>query len=72
MYKDKMHLTEVQIKTQECDADSTASCTCAAAIQAGGDVFVINVCHKLKQASFIHCRGDVLNVREINSNTYEV
>ncbi|XP_060581456.1 uncharacterized protein LOC132738051 [Ruditapes philippinarum] len=73
MYRDKIHLTEVQIKTQKCDADHTASCTCAVAIQAGGDVFAfdIHVCNKVKRASFIHCRGNVLNVREIASDTYE-
>ncbi|XP_060590586.1 uncharacterized protein LOC132745655 [Ruditapes philippinarum] len=74
LYKDKIHFAEVQIKTQKCDADPghNSSCTCAAAIQAGGDVFVIDICHAVKRASFVHCRGNVLNVREINSNTYQI
>jgi hypothetical protein len=42
------------------------------AIQAGGDVFLIDICSKIKRAAFTHCRGNVLNVREVNEKWYEV
>jgi hypothetical protein len=77
LYHNKESLAEVQIKTQLCDADSrnnsyTSMCTCAAAILAGGDVFLIDICSKIKRAEFTHCRGDVLNVRNVNGSQYEV
>jgi hypothetical protein len=77
LYNNTESLAEVQIKTQLCDADSsrhsyTSSCTCAAAIQAGGDVFLIDICSEIKRAEFTNCRGNVLNVREIYERRYEV
>ncbi|XP_060602133.1 uncharacterized protein LOC132755297 isoform X2 [Ruditapes philippinarum] len=77
LYHNKESLAEVQIKTQLCDADSrnnslTSVCTCAAAIQAGGDVFLIDICSDIKRAEFSRCRGNVLNVRKATDSYYEV
>ncbi|XP_060602131.1 uncharacterized protein LOC132755296 isoform X2 [Ruditapes philippinarum] len=77
LYKNTESLAEVQIKTQFCGADSslhsyTSSCTCAAAIQSDGDVFLIDICTEIKRAEFTHRRGNVLNVREVKDTQYEV
>ncbi|XP_053388311.1 von Willebrand factor D and EGF domain-containing protein-like, partial [Mercenaria mercenaria] len=74
LYNNTKYSTDVQIKTQPCDADGTsASCTCAVAIQAGGDVFLMDICDKIKRASFIHCRSNKLNAIEKTTNTdYEI
>lgn len=72
LYKNTKYAAEVQIKTKSCNADYTSVCTCAAAIEAGGDVFLFDICSSIKRATFSHCRGNILNVREVHENNYDV
>ncbi|KAK3589907.1 hypothetical protein CHS0354_034920 [Potamilus streckersoni] len=73
MYKNKKYKQEVQIKTTGCWSPS-ATCVCAVSVNAGGDLFVMNLCDKRKFIDFVSCYENIIDVRRPREspNVYEI
>ncbi|KAH3730675.1 von Willebrand factor D and EGF domain-containing protein-like [Dreissena polymorpha] len=67
---------KIQIETKSCSNNgNTPTCVCGVAVQAGGDVFVLNACDNgLLDVRFVQCGDRILQnkVNEISPNKYRV
>ena len=64
---------KVQQIIKQCSVPSTAQCTCAVAISAGQDVFMINRCGNTPFFGFTQCGdGGILDVVQVSQLHYKV
>ncbi|KAL3847607.1 hypothetical protein ACJMK2_018510 [Sinanodonta woodiana] len=71
LYRHRSNKQEVQMRTTPCWS-GRATCACAVAVRAGGDLFMINICSKPRLITFVSCAESILQVTQINPNLYKV
>ncbi|KAL3846768.1 hypothetical protein ACJMK2_017727 [Sinanodonta woodiana] len=70
MYRHNSSKQEVQIKTKQCN--SVATCACAVAVRAGGDIFLIDLCGSPGLIKYVSCKESILDVRQITPYFYQI
>ncbi|KAL3846696.1 hypothetical protein ACJMK2_017664 [Sinanodonta woodiana] len=70
MYRHNSSKQEVQIKTKQCN--SVATCACAVAVRAGGDIFLIDLCGSPGLIKYVSCKENILDVRQITPYSYQI
>ncbi|KAK3609733.1 hypothetical protein CHS0354_011424 [Potamilus streckersoni] len=71
MYRHQSNKQEVQMRTTRCWGGG-ATCACAVAVRAGGDLFMINICSTPRLISFVSCAESILQVTRMSPNLYKV
>ncbi|XP_053391350.1 von Willebrand factor D and EGF domain-containing protein-like [Mercenaria mercenaria] len=75
LYMNTEYSIMVQEKTISCfsDDDGRPFCTCAVAVRAGGDIFLINLCNDLKFIGMTSCKDNgALVIRQQDEFNYQV
>ncbi|KAL3846695.1 hypothetical protein ACJMK2_017663 [Sinanodonta woodiana] len=70
MYRHNSSKQEVQMKTKQCN--SVATCACAVAVRAGGDIFLIDLCGSPGLIKYVSCKDNILDVRQITPYSYQI
>ncbi|KAK3596902.1 hypothetical protein CHS0354_031680 [Potamilus streckersoni] len=70
MYRHNSSKQEVQMKTKQCN--SVATCACAVAVRAGGDIFLIDLCRSPVLIKHVSCKENILDVRQITPYSYQI
>ncbi|KAL3846774.1 hypothetical protein ACJMK2_017733 [Sinanodonta woodiana] len=70
MYRHNSSKQEVQMKTKQCN--SVATCACAVAVRAGGDIFLIDLCGSPGLIKYVSCKESILDVRQITPYSYQI
>ncbi|KAL3846765.1 hypothetical protein ACJMK2_017724 [Sinanodonta woodiana] len=70
MYRHISSKQEVQMKTKKCN--NFATCACAVAVRAGGDIFLIDLCGSPGLIKYASCKENILDVRQITAYYYQI
>ncbi|XP_060574617.1 von Willebrand factor D and EGF domain-containing protein-like [Ruditapes philippinarum] len=74
LYRNTVYNIEIQERTTSCfSVNRRPFCTCAVAVRAGGDVFLINLCNDLKFIGMTACKDNgALVIRLLDQFNYQV